>query len=119
MKRIRDKLRRRSRRKLSIRRNIFGTEHRPRITVFKSNRYTYVQVINDRSETTIASVSNLEKEFRGVKNNAKEIGKLGEVIGVRLKEQDISKAVFDRNGYLYHGIVKAVADGIRKSGIQF
>jgi large subunit ribosomal protein L18 len=119
MKRIREKLRRRKRRKLSIRKNIFGTETVPRITVFKSNRYTYVQAIDDNSAKTIAAVSNLEKEHRAVKNNVREVGKLGETIGARLKELDIKQAVFDRNGYLFHGIVKAVADGIRKSGVKF
>ena len=119
MKRVKDKLRRRSRRRLRVRKKIFGTADRPRISIYKSNRNTYVQVVDDSKGVTIAAASNLEKELHEIKNNVKDIEKLGEIVGERLKKQKIDRAVFDRNGYLYHGLVKAVANGIRKSGILF
>lgn len=106
------------RRRLRIRKKIRGTAHRPRFSVHKSNRHTYVQVIDDDAGRTIVAVSNLEIEFRDVRNRADSIAKLGEIAGERLRERNISQVVFDRSGYQYHGIVKSVADGARKSGIK-
>jgi large subunit ribosomal protein L18 len=119
MRRIQEKLRRRRRRRFSIRKRVLGTKVRPRITVYRSNRYTYVQAVDDEAGATLASSSNLEKELRDVKNDLVRIGKLGQVLGEKIKRMSIKRAVFDRNGYLYHGLVKAVADGIRKAGIEF
>ncbi len=119
MKKMNEKIRKRVRRKISIRKRIKCSAERPRLTVFKSNRHTYLQAIDDTKGTTIASASNLEKELKTIKNNAKEIGKLGEAMGERLKKKNIGTVTFDRNGFLYHGIVKAVADGVRKAGIKF
>ena len=119
MKRLQDKLRRRIRRKIGIRKRITGTPDRPRVTVYRSNRYTYLQVIDDTKGVTLTAVSNKEKDFTGIKNNLSQIGKLGEVLGERLKKKRVKSVVFDRNGYLFHGMVKAVAEGIRQSGIQF
>jgi large subunit ribosomal protein L18 len=119
MKHMTDKIRKRIRRKVSVRKKIFGTVERPRMTIFKSNKYTYLQVIDDSSGFTIVSASNHDKELGDVKNNVKNIGKLGETMGKKLKEKNINSIVFDRNGYKYHGIVKVVADAIRKSGIVF
>ena len=118
MKKIKDKMRKRVRRKFSIRKNIKWSPGRPRLTIYKSNKYTYVQVIDDVNGKTIAAASNLEKDLKKVKNNVKAIGKLGEVLGDRLKKKNITTVTFDRNGYPYHGIVKAVADGVRKVGIK-
>jgi len=118
MKRLREKYRRRRRRKFHIRKRIFGTSDRPRISIYRSNRYTYVQVIDDLQGVTIAAASNREKALAGIGNRVEEIGKLGEALAERMKEKNVSRAVFDRNGYLYHGIVKATADGIRKKGIE-
>lgn len=117
-RKIIDKIRKRLKRKMKIRKRISGTEQRPRISIFKSNKYIYLQVIDDNKQHTITSASNLEKDNRSIKSNAKEIAKLGEILGQRLKDKSITKAVFDRNGYMYHGVVKAVADGIRKTGIE-
>lgn len=110
------KIKRRIRRKRSIRGKIRGTSTRPRMTVFKSNRYTYVQVIDDDAEHTLVAVSNHGAAV-DVSNRATDIGRLGELAGERLKENGIDRVVFDRNGYPYHGKIKAIADGVRKSGI--
>jgi large subunit ribosomal protein L18 len=119
MSRIEEKYRRRLRRKFSIRKRIRGTAERPRLTIFKSNRYTYLQAIDDASGQTLAAASNREKELSSVRNTVADIAKLGEAFGKRLAEKQIKQAVFDRNGYLYHGKVKAVADAIRKAGVEF
>jgi large subunit ribosomal protein L18 len=86
--------------------------------VFRSNRYTYVQAIDDAAGTTLVAASNREKELVSIRNTVSDLGKLGEAFGKRLAAKKISTVVFDRNGYLYHGRVKAVADGMRKSGIE-
>ncbi|MGA2380374.1 MAG: 50S ribosomal protein L18 [Spirochaetia bacterium] len=118
MKKIIDKTRKRQKRKASIRKRIHGTPERPRMTVYKSNRHTYVQAIDDAAGATLAAASNLEKDQRGTANKTAALGKLGQLIGERLKAKNITAAVFDRNGYRYHGKVKAIADGARKAGIS-
>ena len=80
-------------------------------------RHIYVQVIDDQSGTTIAFANNLEKDNKGIPSTVEGAAKLGELIGARLLEKKITNVVFDRNGYVYHGKVKAIADGARKSGI--
>jgi large subunit ribosomal protein L18 len=119
MKHVIEKNRRRMRRKIGIRKRISGSAERPRLTIFKSNRFTYLQAIDDSKGSTIASASNREKGLGKIKNNVKGIGKLGEEMGKRLSEKKISSVVFDRNGYRYHGMIKEVADAIRKAGIAF
>lgn len=89
------------------------------MTVYRSNTRIYIQVIDDKLGKTVASASSLEKANREIQRNVDGAEKLGTIIGERLKEQNIGSIVFDRNGYLYHGIVKAVAEGARKAGIQF
>jgi len=119
MKRIQDKIRKKLKRKFSIRKRIIGSASRPRMSVFRSNRYTYIQVIDDDKGHTLVAVSNKEKELTAVKNNMTEIAKLGEVAAARLKEKNIDVIVFDRNGNKYHGVIKTIADAVRKGGIQF
>ena len=114
-----EKDRKRQRRKVHIRKRIFGTAERPRMTITKSNRRISVQVIDDTKGHTLASISTLEKDLRDVKATVEGAGQLGEMLGKRLAEKNITTVVFDRNGYLYHGIVKAFADGSRKAGIVF
>jgi large subunit ribosomal protein L18 len=114
-----EKDRKRLKRKIHIRKRISGTAERPRMSVFKSNKSLYIQVIDDSVGNTLISASTLEKDLADVKNNVEGAGKLGEIMGKRLLEKNIKSVVFDRNGYLYHGVVKAIADGARKSGIQF
>jgi large subunit ribosomal protein L18 len=89
------------------------------MTVFKSGRNLYVQAVNDDEGKTLASISTLEKDFIALRANVESAEKIGEAFGARLKEKNITKVVFDRNGYLYHGVVKALADATRKAGIEF
>jgi large subunit ribosomal protein L18 len=119
MNRVELKIAQRARRKLRVRKKIYGTPERPRMTISRTNRHTYIQVIDDTTGRTLASASNTEKELASVKNTVSEAGKIGEAAAQRMKEANITKVVFDRNGYLYHGVIKAVADGARKAGIEF
>jgi len=114
-----EKDRKRLRRKVHIRKRISGDAQRPRMSVTKSNRRLSVQVIDDTKGHTLVSASSLEKDLRDIKVTAAGAGQLGEIIGKRLLEKNIKSVIFDRNGYLYHGVVKALADGTRKAGIEF
>jgi large subunit ribosomal protein L18 len=119
MKRLIDKRNRKKRRKMSVRRKIAGTAECPRISVFKSNKHIYAQVINDSEGRTLLAVSSRGGDTKGLKPTIEDGAKLGEALGSKMKEQKIEQAVFDRNGHLYHGVVKAVAEGARKAGIRF
>jgi large subunit ribosomal protein L18 len=119
LKKMPDKERKRLKRKIHIRKTLSGTAAKPRLTVFRSNKRLYMQVVDDTAGVTLASASTLEKENREIKANAEGAAKLGEIMGKRLVEKNIKTVVFDRNGYLYHGLVKAMADGARKAGVEF
>ncbi len=119
LKKLNDKARKRLHRKIHIRKTVYGTAERPRMTVTRSNKNLFVQVINDDEGKTLASISTLEKEFVALRSNIDGATKLGEALGKRLQEKKITTVVFDRNGYLYHGVVKALADATRKAGIVF
>ncbi|MDR1956923.1 MAG: 50S ribosomal protein L18 [Treponema sp.] len=119
LKKMIERDRKRLKRKVHIRKRISGTAERPRMSVFRSNRRLSIQVIDDTTGHTLVSASTLEKELRGTKATVEGAAQLGEIMGKRLLEKDIREVVFDRNGYLYHGVVKAMADGARKAGIQF
>ncbi|HMQ59365.1 MAG TPA: 50S ribosomal protein L18 [Flavilitoribacter sp.] len=102
-----------------IRKKVSGTGSRPRLSVFRSNKYIYCQLIDDVSGNTVASASSFEKGFpvKGTKSDqAKEVGKM---LADRAKQLKIEDVVFDRGGYLYHGRVKALADGARENGLKF
>ncbi|MDR0601851.1 MAG: 50S ribosomal protein L18 [Treponema sp.] len=114
-----EKDRRRLKRKIHIRKRIRGSAERPRMTVTRSNRSLSIQIVDDTKGHTLASASTLEKDLRNIKVNLEGAGQLGEIMGKRLLEKNIKSVIFDRNGYLYHGIVKAMADGARKAGIEF
>jgi large subunit ribosomal protein L18 len=114
-----EKDRKQLRRKIHIRKGISGTLERPRMTVTRSNRNLSVQVIDDTKGHTLVSASSLEKDLKNIKATVAGAAQLGEIVGKRLLEKNIKTIVFDRNGYLYHGIVKALADGARKAGINF
>lgn len=105
-----------------VRKKIKGSLERPRVYVFKSNRYIYSQAIDDDNGTILVSASTLEKEFK-IKNKKKkniEASKiLGEMLTKRLKQRKIDKVVFDRGIYPYHGRIKALAEGMRKGGLIF
>ena len=118
-----NKVENRKRLKTHIRIRITGTPERPRLTVFRSLRHVYAQIIDDTSGKTLVSVSDLSKEhreaFKGMKRQM-EIGKLvGKLAAEKALERKISEVVFDRSGYLYHGVVKAAADGAREGGLKF
>ena len=104
----------RVRRKLRVRGRIFGVTARPRVSVFKSNRYLYAQAINDESGETIAS---FDGKKSGLGNNKDDAKKAGKIFADSLKESNIKDVVFDRNGYLYHGVVASFADSLRENGI--
>ena len=118
MDRLKKKVARRSRIKEGIRKNMRGTAERPRLTVYRSNTAIYAQIINDLNGETLAAASSLGMEKGSMKpvEIAKEIGK---TIAGSAMEANIATVVFDRNGYLYHGRVKALADGAREAGLNF
>jgi large subunit ribosomal protein L18 len=119
LRKMLEKDRKRLKRKVHIRKKISGTAERPRMTVTRSNRRISIQVIDDTKGHTLASASTLEKDLRAIKANVEGAGQLGELMGKRLLEKNITTVVFDRNGYLYHGLIKALAEGTRKAGVQF
>jgi large subunit ribosomal protein L18 len=119
LRKMLEKDRKRFKRKIHIRKRVSGTSERPRMTVTRSNRRLSIQVIDDTKGHTLASASTLEKELRDMRPTVEGAAKLGELMGKRLLEKNIKSVVFDRNGYLYHGIVKAMADGARKAGVEF
>jgi len=114
-----EKDRKRLRRKVHIRKRVCGTTERPRMTITKSNKSLSVQIIDDSKGHTLACASTLEKDLKKIKATVAGAAQLGEIMGKRLLEKNIKTVVFDRNGYLYHGVVKALADGTRKAGIEF
>ncbi len=110
------KVERRIKIKYRIRKRVNGTTERPRMSVFRSNKQIYVQVINDLTGCTLVSASSLGLETMPKKEQA---AKVGELVAKKAIEAGISKVVFDRNGYLYHGRVKELADAARKGGLNF
>ena len=102
--------------KYRVRNKISGTLERPRMTVFRSNKQIYVQIIEDLNGRTLAAASSLGMEKMPQKEQA---AKVGELIAQKAQEAGITPGVFDRNGYLYHGRVKEVADAARKGGLKF
>lgn len=119
MKKLVEKNKRRQKAKLRIRNIVKGTLERPRLSIFKSNKHLFVQAIDDLSGRTIASVSDMEKELKDVPVTVDGVKKLGKVLGDRLKEKKIETAVFDRNGFKYHGVIQSFADAVREAGIKF
>jgi len=112
----------RLKRKSRIRKNLTGTASRPRLSVFRSARHIYAQVVDDTSGHTLAAASSLENKVMEKPKFDDKIAVasfVGELIGERAIDQGIKKVVFDRNGFLYHGRVKAVSDGARKAGLDF
>ena len=122
MKTLRDSKLRRNIRKFRIRKNIRGTMERPRLVLSKSLKYLEAQIIDDDNSKTLVSCSTLKKDLRDSLKSGKNIEaskELGKIIGQMAKEKGIKKLVFDRNGYLYHGKVKAFADAVREQGMEF
>lgn len=112
----------RKRRKLSIRKNMSGTQERPRLSVFRTARHIYAQVIDDAAGTTLAAASTLSKDLRGTLGEGSKTQaakKVGVLVAEQCKSRGILKVVFDRNGFRYHGRIKALADAARESGLGF
>jgi large subunit ribosomal protein L18 len=111
---------RRNRIKMRIRKIIKGTAERPRMTVFRSNKQIYVQLINDLEGHTLLSVSSAKEKGTEDKTNKTEQAKMvGKAVALKAKEAGIENVVFDRNGYLYHGRIKALAEAAREGGLKF
>jgi large subunit ribosomal protein L18 len=124
----------REKRKLRLRKRLVGTDAKPRICIFKSDKHTYAQLISDESRKTFVSASTLEDELMAqvaalsaeqIKDRSRSskgvvaARTVGLALGARAKEKGFVKVVFDRNGFMYHGRVKAVAEGARQAGLQF
>ncbi len=115
------RLLKRQRRKVSIRKNLSGTKERPRLTVFRTAQHIYEPIVDDQTGATVASASTQSKAFKGkgYKGNSDAAAKVGSLIAKAGKKAGVEKVVFDRNGYLFHGRVKALADAAREGGLDF
>ena len=121
------KLSRRKIRHIRVRKKISGTPESPRLSLFRSNKYIYVQIIDDSNNKTLVSCSSRDKEVLSNKaqnksdftNKSFEAYKVGLIVSDKCKKSGISKVVFDRGGYKYHGRVKALAEGARENGLEF
>jgi large subunit ribosomal protein L18 len=112
----------RHRRQQRVRKQIWGTDARPRICVYRSVKHIYAQVISDEKGVTLASVSTLSAALKGKIKSTKGVGaakQVGQLLAQACKEKNISNVIFDRNGFLYHGRVKAVAEAMREAGLKF
>jgi large subunit ribosomal protein L18 len=112
----------RRRRHLRVRKRVIGTPERPRLSVFRSEKHIYAQVIDDTVQRTLASASSLEPSFRESKisgGNVEGAARVGKLLAERAVQKGLKKVVFDRGGYLYHGRVKALAEAAREGGLDF
>jgi large subunit ribosomal protein L18 len=112
----------RQKRKARVRTRIFGTEQRPRLSVFRSAKHIYAQIVVDSTGSTILAASSLSPEIKGELEGLKKSDaakKVGELLGRKAAEKNIRRVVFDRNGFLYHGRIKALAEGARETGLEF
>jgi large subunit ribosomal protein L18 len=112
----------RLKRKVRIRQRIYGTTERPRLSIFRSGKHVYAQVIDDSTGATLASASTVAKALKAEAKDLKPVDaakRVGEAIADACKAKSIEKVVFDRNGYLYHGRVKTLADAARERGLSF
>jgi large subunit ribosomal protein L18 len=117
-----DRNKKRKKRHLRVRKKIFGTPERPRLNVFRSSKNIYAQLIDDLAGHTLVSASTLDPELKGeIENggNVEAARKVGQLIAKRALEKGLKRVVFDRGGYLYHGRVKALAEGAREGGLDF
>lgn len=122
-KKMKGKRERRERAHLRVRKRVRGTEERPRLSIYKSLRFIYAQVIDDDKGTTLAAANSADPAVReqlGTSTSGKAAAKLvGELVAARAKERGVDKVVFDRGGYIYHGRVQALAEAAREKGLQF
>jgi large subunit ribosomal protein L18 len=119
MDRARERVAARGRIRERIRRKITGTAERPRLAVYRSLKGFYAQVIDDASGRTIVSASSLEKDAETKGSNAAAAKAVGALIARKAKDKGVTRVVFDRGGYLYHGNIKALADAARENGLEF
>ncbi|MGQ9846094.1 MAG: 50S ribosomal protein L18 [Bacteroidales bacterium] len=114
------KLERRKKIKMRIRKKVYGTTEKPRMSVFRSNSHIYVQIIDDINRKTLVSASSREKEISQIQGNkTQKAAEVGKLIAKKAINAGITTVVFDRNGYLYHGRVKSLADAAREGGLKF
>jgi large subunit ribosomal protein L18 len=116
---MRKKLSKREKRKLRIRKKIFGTKERPRLCVFRSNKHILAQIVDDTEGKTLVSAKDQELKLEGKKSRVEISFEVGKLIAKKALEKGIKKVVFDRSGYKYHGRVKALAEGARAGGLEF
>ncbi len=109
----------RARRHSRVRKSVRGTHERPRLAVYRSNRYIYAQVIDDVDGRTLAAASSQEADLRASALNQDTASKVGALLGSRAKDAGVTSVVFDRGGYKFHGKVKALADAAREAGLEF
>lgn len=109
----------RSRRHNRVRKNVRGTSERPRLAVYRSNKYIYAQVIDDLEGRTLAAASSQEGDLRDERLNAETAAKVGTLVADRAKDAGVKTVVFDRGGNKYHGRLKALADAAREAGLEF
>ena len=109
----------RVRRHKRVRNKISGTAECPRLSVFRSNTNLYVQVIDDENQVTLVSASTLDKDVKTKKSNKEAAKELGTLIAKKAKDKKIETVVFDRGGYVYHGVVKELAEAAREGGLKF
>ena len=113
------KLVRRSKIKRRIRKKVFGTSTLPRLSVYRSNKQIYAQLIDDTNGVTLASASSYKKDAVSTSNKIEQAATVGKLIAAAAIKSGVDKCVFDRNGYLYHGRVKSLADAAREGGLKF
>jgi large subunit ribosomal protein L18 len=112
----------RLKRKMRIRTRVHGTQERPRLTVFRSDKHIYAQVIDDSLGVTLASASTVAPDYKGMdplKGKVEAAKRVGAIVARKAREKGVTKVVFDRNGFIYHGRVKALADAAREAGLDF
>lgn len=119
MDRAKQRVKARGRIRERIRRKVHGTAERPRLAIFRSLSHMYVQAINDDNGTTVAAASTLDETLKGQRPNKAGAKAVGALIATRMKEKGVTRVVFDRGGYLYHGNIKALADAARENGLEF
>jgi large subunit ribosomal protein L18 len=122
MSEVKDRKQRRVKIRRRYRQGVRGTANRPRLSVYRSLRHVYAQIIDDESGVTLASASTLEKSAAGglkATGNREAGALLGKLIAARAKEHGVESVVFDRGGFRYHGVIRAIADGAREAGLKF
>jgi large subunit ribosomal protein L18 len=116
---MKNRLEARRRRHVRVRKSVVGTSSRPRLAVFRSNRYLYAQVIDDKAGRTLAAASSQEAALRSKGLSVETAAEIGKLVAERAKSAGVEAVVFDRGGFAYHGRIKALADAARASGLEF